>query len=120
MSSARYLAAHLRKGGRSLSKSRMAGDNEDLMCGRRIVAVDLTSETSQTSPQRSLCSKLFHQAAADRQHGLRCQLTASSARPARIEGVIPGQASRDVTYSLNRAAYRFRTIIERMFGRLKY
>lgn len=36
-----------------------------------------------------------------------------------IEAVIPGRASRDVTYPLNRAAYRRRNIIERMFGRIK-
>lgn len=37
----------------------------------------------------------------------------------RIEAVIPGRASRDVVYPLNRAAYRRRNIIERMFGKLK-
>jgi len=36
-----------------------------------------------------------------------------------IEAIIPGRASRDVAYPLNRAAYRRRNIIERMFGRLK-
>jgi len=36
-----------------------------------------------------------------------------------IEAVIPGRASRDVAYPLNRTAYRRRNIIERMFGRLK-
>ena len=36
-----------------------------------------------------------------------------------IEAVIPGQASRDAAYPLNRSAYRRRNIIERMFGRLK-
>jgi len=37
----------------------------------------------------------------------------------RIEAVIPGRASRDVAYPLNRTAYRRRNIIERMFGKLK-
>lgn len=37
----------------------------------------------------------------------------------RIEAVIPGRAARDVVYPLNRAAYRRRNVIERMFGRLK-
>lgn len=32
-----------------------------------------------------------------------------------VEAVIPGRASRDVAYPLNRAAYRRRNIIERMF-----
>lgn len=36
-----------------------------------------------------------------------------------IEAVIPGRASRDVAYPLNRVAYRRRNIVERMFGRLK-
>ena len=36
-----------------------------------------------------------------------------------IEAVIPGRASRDVAYPLNRSAYRRRNIIERMFGKLK-
>lgn len=35
------------------------------------------------------------------------------------EAVIPGRANRDVAYPLNRAAYRRRNIIERMFGKLK-
>ena len=37
----------------------------------------------------------------------------------RIEAVIPGRATRDVAYPLNRKAYRRRNVIERMFGRLK-
>ena len=36
-----------------------------------------------------------------------------------IEAVIPGRAARSVVYPLNRAAYRRRNVIERMFGRLK-
>jgi len=36
-----------------------------------------------------------------------------------IEAVIPGRAARNVVYPLNRAAYRRRNIIERMFGWLK-
>jgi transposase len=36
-----------------------------------------------------------------------------------IEAVIPGRAAREVVYPLNRAAYRRRNIIERMFGKLK-
>ena len=36
-----------------------------------------------------------------------------------IEAVIPGQASRDAAYPLNRSVYRRRHIIERMFGKLK-
>jgi transposase len=36
-----------------------------------------------------------------------------------IEAVIPGRASRAVAYPLNRAAYRRRNAIERMFGHLK-
>lgn len=36
-----------------------------------------------------------------------------------IEAVIPGRAARDVVYPLNRAAYRRRNVIERMFGKLK-
>ncbi|MBN9435366.1 MAG: IS5 family transposase [Bosea sp.] len=36
-----------------------------------------------------------------------------------IEAVIPGRASRNVAYPLNRAAYRRRNVIERMFGKLK-
>lgn len=36
-----------------------------------------------------------------------------------IEAVIPGRAARAVAYPLNRAAYRRRNVIERMFGRLK-
>lgn len=36
-----------------------------------------------------------------------------------IEAVIPGRASRDAVYPLNRTAYRRRNIIERMFGKLK-
>jgi len=36
-----------------------------------------------------------------------------------IEAVIPGRASRNAAYPLNRAAYRRRNIIERMFGKLK-
>ena len=36
-----------------------------------------------------------------------------------IEAVIPGRASRDVAYPLNRTAYRRRNVIERMFGKLK-
>ncbi len=35
-----------------------------------------------------------------------------------VEAVIPGRASRDVAYPLNRAAYSRRNIIERMFGKL--
>jgi transposase len=36
-----------------------------------------------------------------------------------IEAVIPGRAARAVAYPLNRAAYRGRNVIERMFGHLK-
>ncbi|WP_281349014.1 IS5 family transposase [Microvirga thermotolerans] len=36
-----------------------------------------------------------------------------------IEAVIPGRAARAVAYPLNRAAYRRRNVIERMFGHLK-
>ena len=36
-----------------------------------------------------------------------------------IEAVIPGRASRDAAYPLNRTAYKHRNIIERMFGKLK-
>jgi transposase len=36
-----------------------------------------------------------------------------------IEAVIPGRAARTSVYPINRAAYRRRNIIERMFGRLK-
>lgn len=36
-----------------------------------------------------------------------------------IEAVIPGHVSRAVAYPLNRAAYRRRNAIERMFGHLK-
>jgi transposase len=36
-----------------------------------------------------------------------------------IEAVIPGRAARAVAYPLNRAAYRRRNAIERMFGHLK-
>ena len=36
-----------------------------------------------------------------------------------IEPVIPGRATRDTVYPLNRRAYRRRNVIERMFGRLK-
>ncbi len=35
------------------------------------------------------------------------------------EPVIPGRADRDIVYPLNRKAYRRRSVIERMFGRLK-
>jgi transposase len=35
------------------------------------------------------------------------------------EAVIPGRAARAVAYPLNRAAYRRRNAIERMFGHLK-
>lgn len=37
----------------------------------------------------------------------------------RIEAVIPSTATRTVAYPLNRAAYRRRNLIERLFGRLK-
>lgn len=37
----------------------------------------------------------------------------------RIEAVIPGRATRNAAYPLNRPAYRRRNIIERMFGGLK-
>ena len=36
-----------------------------------------------------------------------------------IDAVIPGRAARAIAYPLNRAAYRRRNVIERMFGRLK-
>jgi transposase len=36
-----------------------------------------------------------------------------------IEAVIPGRAARTSVYPINRAAYRRRNIIERMFGRLR-
>lgn len=36
-----------------------------------------------------------------------------------IQAVIPGRATRGVVYPLNRAAYRRRNTIERMFGKLK-
>jgi transposase len=36
-----------------------------------------------------------------------------------IEAVIPGRAARAIAYPLNRAAYRRRNSIERLFGRLK-
>jgi transposase len=36
-----------------------------------------------------------------------------------IEAVIPGRAARAVAYPLNRAVYRRRNVIERMFGHLK-
>jgi len=37
----------------------------------------------------------------------------------RIEAVIPGRTTRNAAYPLNRAAYRRRNVIERMFGKLK-
>ena len=37
----------------------------------------------------------------------------------RIKPVIPSTASRNTPYPLDRAAYRRRNVIERMFGRLK-
>lgn len=37
----------------------------------------------------------------------------------RIEAVVPGRATRDSVYPLNRKAYRRRNVIERMFGWLK-
>jgi transposase len=37
----------------------------------------------------------------------------------RIKAVIPSNASRNKPYPLDRAAYRRRNVIERMFGRLK-
>lgn len=37
----------------------------------------------------------------------------------RIEAVIPGRATRNAAYLLNRSAYRHRNVIERMFGKLK-
>jgi transposase len=37
----------------------------------------------------------------------------------RIKAVIPSTASRTVPYPLDRAAYRRRNLIERLFGRLK-
>ncbi|MAM93332.1 MULTISPECIES: IS5 family transposase [Parvibaculum] len=36
-----------------------------------------------------------------------------------IEAIIPGRATRNAAYALNRPAYRRRNIIERMFGKLK-
>ena len=36
-----------------------------------------------------------------------------------IEAVIPGRARRKVAYPLNRAAYRHRNIIKRVFGKLR-
>jgi transposase len=36
-----------------------------------------------------------------------------------IEAVIPARATRASVYPINKAAYRRRNIIERMFGRLK-
>ncbi len=36
-----------------------------------------------------------------------------------IEAVIPGRSARAIVYPLNRAAYRRRNVIERMFGYLK-
>jgi transposase len=36
-----------------------------------------------------------------------------------IEAVVPDRASRAVAYPFNRAAYRRRNVIERMFGYLK-
>lgn len=37
----------------------------------------------------------------------------------KIEAVIPGRATRNPAYPLNRQAYRRRNVIERMFGKLK-
>lgn len=37
-----------------------------------------------------------------------------------IVAVIPARASRDVANPFNRAAYRRRNVIERMFGKLNY
>jgi len=37
----------------------------------------------------------------------------------RIEPVIPARATRNAAYPLNRAAYRRRNVIERMFGKVK-
>jgi transposase len=37
-----------------------------------------------------------------------------------IEAIFPERATRDAVYPLNRAAYRRRNIIERMFGKLKH
>lgn len=37
----------------------------------------------------------------------------------RVEAVIPGRATRNAAYPLNRTAYRRRNVIERMFGKLK-
>lgn len=45
---------------------------------------------------------------------LRDRLTERQIKPA-----VPGRASRDAVYPLNRRAYRRRNVIERMFGRLK-
>jgi transposase len=40
-------------------------------------------------------------------------------KPRRIKAVIPSTASRTVPHPLDRAAYRRRNLIERLFGRLK-
>lgn len=88
-------------------------------CGR-IVAVALTpgniADISMAQPMLDVISPTRRLIADKAYDADRLRLWLSERG---IEAVIPGRASRDVVYPLNRTAYRRRNVIERMFGRLK-